>query len=123
MRRLAVAWFAVAVLGVGCAGPEPEPLVTEVPRGDPDRAHRVFREYGCSSCHAIPGVRNADGRIGPPLEDLWERRYIAGRLPNSPENLHRFIRDPQRVAPGTAMPNTGITEQEAWDAVAFLLSR
>jgi cytochrome c1 len=45
---------------------------------------------------------------------------IAGELPNSPENLVRWIKSPQSVEPGTAMPTLGLTDQQARDAAAYL---
>ena len=47
-------------------------------------------------------------------------RYIAGELPNSPENAIRWIRDPKRVEPGTVMPDLGVTTAEARDIAAYL---
>jgi cytochrome c1 len=76
--------------------------------------------YGCGSCHIIPGINGADGRVGPPLEKWAERVYIAGKLPNNPENLILWLMNPQEIKPGTAMPNMDITEKEARDISAYL---
>lgn len=70
----------------------------------------------------IPGVRGARGTVAAPLTDFGERHYIAGRLPNNADNLTRWILDPQEVDPGTAMPSVGLSEQEARDVAAYLLS-
>ena len=43
--------------------------------------------YGCAACHVIPGVTGARGLVGPPLNAMGLRGYIAGRLPNKPENI------------------------------------
>ena len=51
---------------------------------------------------------------------LGRRIYIAGVLRNTPDNLTRWIRDPQKIVPGNAMPDMGITEPEARDLAAFL---
>jgi cytochrome c1 len=48
---------------------------------------------------------------------------IAGRLGNSPDNLQRWIRDPQAVSPGTAMPDLNVGERDARDITAFLYTR
>jgi len=78
--------------------------------------------YGCGACHVIPGVTGATGMVGPPL-DGWSRRvYIAGNLANTPENLVRWIRYPQAVEPGTAMPDLGVNEADARDIAAYLYS-
>jgi cytochrome c len=88
--------------------------------GDADKGKRLVRQYGCSSCHEIPGVRGADGRVGPPLSGIAGRMYIAGRLANNPANMRKWLLDPQSVDSLTAMPNVGLTPQHADDVAAFL---
>ena len=87
---------------------------------DPERGKADIRMYGCGSCHMIPGLRDANGTVGPPLI-MWSRRtYIAGEVPNTPEFLVRWIEMPQAIEPGTAMPNLGVTEGRARDIAAYL---
>lgn len=88
--------------------------------GVPRRGRVILRKYGCHACHTIPGVEGARGTVGPPLDRLGSRPYLAGRLPNTPENLLRWIRDPQGIEPGTAMPNMHVTEQDGRDIAAYL---
>ena len=88
--------------------------------GDPARGAVIMRKYGCQSCHTIPGVVGAAGLVGPPLAGIANRSYIAGVLPNSPDNMLRWIRDPKAVDPLTAMPNTGVTPSDARHIAAFL---
>ena len=88
--------------------------------GNPDAGKQAIQIYGCGSCHMIPGVDNANGTVGPPLE-FWARRtYIAGEVPNTPDYLIRWIQVPQAIEPGTAMPNLGVTESHARDIAAYL---
>jgi cytochrome c len=68
----------------------------------------------------IPGVAEAKGTVGPPLLEFGNRLYISGSLQNSPENLFRWIREPQQVEAGTAMPNLGVTKEQAMDIAAYL---
>jgi cytochrome c2 len=75
---------------------------------------------GCGSCHTISGVDGADGKIGPSLAGVAERRTIAGRLENTPQNLTLWIREPQRVDPGNLMPGLGLSEADARDIAAYL---
>lgn len=91
-----------------------------VPGGDPDRGRLLFTEYGCGSCHTIPGVPRANAVVAPPLTDWAERRYIAGRLPNNPDNLIEWIMSPQAVDPGNAMPDMGVNATDARDMSAYL---
>lgn len=88
--------------------------------GEPSRGKLVMRKYGCQTCHTIPGVSGADGLVGPPLDRIGSRTHLAGHLPNTPENMMRWIRDPQGIAPGTAMPEMGVTEQDGRDIAAYL---
>lgn len=88
--------------------------------GDPKRGQQAVRAYGCHSCHTIPGIPGANSLVGPPLTAWAERHYISGKLPNTPDNLIQWIQFPQAIEPGTAMPNMGVTEQDARDISAFL---
>ncbi len=103
----------------GCHG-DVEETAAAMTGGSPARGKEVIRRYGCEACHSIPGVAGARGQVGPPLDGIGNRSYLAGRLPNSPDNLIRWIRDPQSVAPGTAMPEMGVTEQDGKDIAAYL---
>jgi cytochrome c1 len=82
-----------------------------------------MRRYGCAGCHVIPGVYGSDGQVGGPLSDIRKRVYVGGVVTNSPGNLVRWIVDPQQFSPRTAMPATGISEQEARDVAAYLYAR
>ena len=92
-------------------------------QGDPRRGEAMFIQYGCGSCHALKDVRNATGTVGPPLDGVALRTIIGGHLSNTPENMEHWIRDPQQVSPGTAMPDLGVGEGDARDITAFLYTR
>lgn len=92
----------------------------QVVGGDPERGRQLIGTYGCGSCHVIPGVPGARGRVGPPLEGMAQRVFIAGQLTNVPENMVRWIENPQAVEPGTAMPDLGVSSGEARDIAAYL---
>jgi cytochrome c2 len=116
-RVLALVLLGLAAAGCGAGGG------IEVPGGHAGRAQALVDEYGCGSCHVIPGLDRADGRVGPSLAGLSGRRTIAGRLPNTPENLMRWITAPQRVDPGNLMPDLGVNERDARDLAAYLEGR
>jgi cytochrome c len=90
--------------------------------GDPERGVQAFTSYGCISCHAIPGVPRARGLVGPPLDAWAERSFIAGQFPNSIENLTSWLMAPQAMMPGSAMPDMGVTWQDAQDMSAYLFT-
>ena len=83
----------------------------------------MFIQYGCGACHRLAHVRKASGMVGPSLDGIAVREMVAGRLGNSPDNLQRWIRDPQHVSPGTAMPDLNVGERDARDITAFLYTR
>jgi cytochrome c2 len=99
--------------------PEHEPLSG----GNARQGRSLIQQYGCGSCHRIAGVPGANGTIGPPLEKFAQRIYVAGRLPNTPENLVKWIREPRSVDPSTVMPAVGLDEAGARDVAAYLYTR
>lgn len=98
----------------GCGGDPP------ASGGDALNGQLLLRQFGCGTCHAIPGVAAAEGVAGPPLAGVARRVYLAGVLPNSPRNMARWIRAPQQHKPGTTMPDLKVTETQARDMVAYL---
>jgi len=60
--------------------------------------------------------------VGPPLTGIAERAYVGGVVTNTPENLVRWIQNPPAIDPMTAMPNVGVTADEARDIAAYLYS-
>ena len=54
------------------------------------------------------------------MDGIGSRTLIAGTLANTPENLARWLRETQKVKPGTAMPQLGVVEEDARDIAAFL---
>jgi cytochrome c2 len=104
-------------LSLGCVACDRAPPTAG---GDPESGRLLLRQFGCGSCHVIPGVATADGRVGPPLTAVGRRVYLAGVLPNTPENMMAFIRAPHEADPRTAMPDLGVTGAHARDMVAYL---
>ena len=89
--------------------------------GDPKQGKQLAMQYGCAACHEIPDLPIA-GQVGPPLRTIAQRAYLAGRLRNSPENMIAWIRFPRDIDPQTAMPDLGVSAQDAADLTAFLYS-
>jgi cytochrome c1 len=116
-----VALLVAAASGCGDVRGDAEHAASEMTGGgNPRRGRAAIEHYGCASCHTIPGVRGADALVGPPLTQIASRSYIGGVLKNSPENMMRWIRNPQGVDPLTAMPNLGIGDQDARDIASYL---
>ena len=91
--------------------------------GNPERGKVALTQYACSACHMIPGVTGSEVFVGRPLGGLAERKFIAGSLPNNQENLIRWIRNPKQIDPLTAMPVLDVTQADARDMSAYLLTR
>lgn len=95
--------------------PAPAPLL-----GDVEAGRRAAGQYLCATCHQIPGLTGATRHVGPPLSGIANRRYIAGILVNNPENMVGWLQDPQYFDPLSAMPDLGVTEEDARDIAAYL---
>jgi mono/diheme cytochrome c family protein len=90
--------------------------------GEPSarRGVHAINQYMCATCHHIPGIVGANAPVGPPLSGIGSRTFIAGVLPNTTENMVRWLRDPPSIDANTAMPDLGVTERDARDIAAYL---
>ena len=88
--------------------------------GDPHQGALLIDQIGCGSCHMIPGIDAAEGLVGPPLDHMGKRIFIAGLLRNTPANTVIWLLDPQAIVPGNAMPDMGLSEEQARDITAYL---
>jgi cytochrome c1 len=93
---------------------------TSMAIGNSQHGRLIMHNYGCDSCHSIPGVQGAEGLVGPPLDRMAQRVYIGGVLANTPDNMIRWLRNPQEVDKLTAMPNVGLTDEDAHDIASYL---
>ena len=117
--------MALAVVGtLGCTrGESPRaesPALAAA--GNPSAGREAIIVNGCGSCHRIPGVPNANSLVGPPLDSWSGRSFIAGTLPNSQDNLQRWLADPQAIRAGSAMPTLDLTDDEVADITAYLFT-
>jgi cytochrome c len=114
---LAVVAFNVVVWGLHRYPTSP---ALYVPGGRPENGRVLIQEYGCNACHTVPGVRGVAGKVGPRLDRVREQVYIAGVLHNTPSNLILWIGHPKTANPRTAMPDLGVSEEDARDIAAYL---
>jgi cytochrome c2 len=112
--------FLACLVLAGCTGGNAERSYALQINGNPRHGKELIQAYGCGACHIIPGFRTARGLVGPPLILFGERTMIAGELPNTPENLVRWLENPPAVESGTAMPDLGLTPDQAYDIAAYL---
>jgi cytochrome c1 len=121
-RVVAALVLGVPLLLAGCnEGKAKRPYIVAT-GGNPEHGRQLMQSYGCGACHIVPGIQGARGLVGPPLFYLGQRTMIAGELPNSPRNLVQWIQHPRSVEPKTAMPDLGLTEDQAYDIAAYLYS-
>lgn len=111
-----VSGFAIIALLSACHGQ------TDVarPAGSAQLGAITIGRQACGSCHVIPGIEGADGRVGPPLAHFASQQTIAGKLPNFPGNLKRFLKAPRAVAANGAMPDLGLSDDQVRDIAAYL---
>jgi cytochrome c len=115
--------FALITLALTSAGCSREAKANHAGGAANRSAPNLMIQYGCPTCHVISGVPGAVGKVGPPLESLGQRSYLAGTLSNTPGNLEHWLMHPQSIHPGTAMPEMGVTPADAREIGKFLYDR
>jgi mono/diheme cytochrome c family protein len=98
----------------------PSPVAAAALPPDPRRGKSALHQYACATCHVIPGIAATPAPVGPPLAGIARRAFIGGILPNTSSNMQRWLLDPQRIDPRTAMPALGLSERDAADIAAYL---
>jgi mono/diheme cytochrome c family protein len=116
MARMTPEQFA----GLRVSAPEVREREASLEKPDAGRGKRAINQYACVTCHEIPGIVGAHAPVGPSLAGVGSRVMLGGVLPNSPENMVLWLRFPQRAAPLTAMPELGLSAQDARDIAAYL---
>jgi cytochrome c len=111
-----LALLAALIIATSCSTSGSPEQKAGSQRSAPD----LMIQYGCPTCHVVPNVSGAVGKVGPSLASLSQRSYLAGSLPNTPENLVQWIMHPQHFRPGTAMPEMGVNDAEARRIARFL---
>lgn len=117
-----VACFVTAVTLAACSSISARNGGGPAVPGNPQRGAAAISRYGCGSCHRIAGVSGAHGLVGPPLTGIGSRLYIAGTLPNNPDNMAKWVQHPALVNQNTVMPELGVRRDEAVDIAAYLYS-
>jgi cytochrome c oxidase subunit 2 len=80
----------------------------------------VFMHNACINCHTISGTV-ATGRFGPDLSHLASRDTIgSGAIQNTPENLRKWIADPDSMKPGCLMPAMHLNDHDVDAITAYL---
>jgi cytochrome c oxidase subunit 2 len=92
--------------------------------GEPDKGREAFLNGPCIACHYIEGTK-AQGKVAPrdmtKFATYTTIAQVSG-FDNTPENLKKWLKNPQEIKPGTAMPNLNLNPQKIEDLVAYLSS-
>jgi cytochrome c2 len=97
-----------------------EQAARQLTGGDPEHGKSAFKRFRCGGCHAIRQVDGADGQVGPALDKIAGRAFLAGDQPNDPAHMVAWLQHPQALRPGTGMPELGLADQDARDVAAYL---
>ena len=109
MRRLSAILAVLILAGCGNAAEQHER----------HHAQRLIATH-CAACHEVPGVAVARGRVGPSLAHIASQQIIAGYFVNSPDRLAEWIEHPQKLLPGNAMPEMGLSPDDTAVIVEYL---
>jgi cytochrome c1 len=88
--------------------------------GNAQHGKELMQKYGCTYCHAIPGVPRPRGSVAPPLDHVASRTSIAGKFPNNRETMMKWLQNPQSMDPQNEMPNLNVTPEDSRDMAAYL---
>ncbi len=116
---LALLLFCLAMVGCGPSKTAPREAKDST-AGNSANGKIAIMKYGCIACHTVDGIRESQATTGPPLLRMANRTYLAGNLPNNAANMIRFIQHPHEVHNDTAMPEIGVTDEDARDIAAYL---
>lgn len=89
------------------------------PEGEASKGLALFQQLSCASCHAIKGTPD-NARVAPDLTHIASRHELgACIITNTPENLRRWLTNPQQIKPGVLMPNFNLTEEQVNELVEY----
>ena len=93
-----------------------------------ESGEKIFRHYGCFSCHAVPGGGEAE-KFGPDLDGVGDKKAASldfGRRADLPRTLPAWLAAkldaPRSFAPGLKMPSYGLAPDESAAVVTALLA-
>lgn len=82
------------------------------------RGREVLHREACLSCHTLGGT---GAGVAPDLTHIAGRRTLAAvTLPNTRENLARWLKNPRAIKPGTRMPDFELSDPDIAALTAYL---
>lgn len=107
------------------SGSKPTTQAASTVTGDAAAGKELFLRKGCVACHTAQGIQGATGTIGPNLNGIGDpakKPKLTDGGTNTAEHIREWIKDPQKLKPGTMMPNLQLTDKEADDLTALLMT-
>ncbi len=97
------------------------PEYPPAPAGDVARGQELYETVGCTGCH----IRDADAKrddFFPQINRLHGPNLIRAGSKLSSGWLFAWLKDPKQYNPATRMPSLRLTDREAADITAYLLT-
>ncbi len=83
--------------------------------GRVDAGKKLFKEVGCLACHGIDDVASHHADFAPDLSGIGSKL--------SASFVYTWIKNPRHFNPETRMPSLRLSDQEASDITAYLMSK
>ncbi|MBI3252122.1 MAG: c-type cytochrome [Candidatus Omnitrophica bacterium] len=80
--------------------------------GNAEKGETFVKQLGCLGCHSLPGIKGGDAAA--------ELSGLGSKV--KPEWLYAWLKNPRHYSPNTRMPNLRLSDEEAADITAYLLS-
>ncbi|HXF70587.1 MAG TPA: cytochrome c [Thermoflexus sp.] len=114
LRRIGLVFLLVLGAGIWLTVNPPRPILNLLKRVDPspETGALLVERYGCRRCHRI-GDRG--GILAPDLNGITRRVDDPAHVV-----LRLWLRDPQSIQPGTAMPNFRLSDSEIEAILMYL---
>jgi mono/diheme cytochrome c family protein len=94
-----------------------------------ESGEKLFRRFGCFSCHIVPGTTRPPEKFGPDLDGIGDKKATSldfGRRQDLPRTLTAWlaakVESPRSFAQGLKMPSYGFQPEETQAVVTALLS-
>ncbi len=88
--------------------------------GSAEKGKEHFENFGCKACHVIGDDERVRNARGSSYDIAPELTHAAGKL--HPDWIFDWIKNPRHYNPTTKMPSLRLTDQEARDLVAFIMT-
>ena len=89
--------------------------------GDAAQGEELVASVGCMACHELPNSQNSASNRDE-LRRQFGPNFTGIGSKTTPQWIYNWLRDPESYHAGTRMPDMRLTEQEAADITAYLVT-